>query len=245
MWRITPQRRFATAIAVIVLAAAIPALAVPIDSTLFTTYTINTTHTSLDWVVCGSTQSSSGCYASGALGPFAKVGAILEGNQSVNLTTNTVTRLIYVLDIATGNTQNGVTLYVYKKTDTISPTFDTVNVSLTKTVTLSQIVGGALARASMAANAKFLFIGTNQSPTALKVQKGTYAITQIGGFSPPINVTSITTNKYGYATVTFGSFNGPSNGFVVFDPSGNSKEDGGGASFMLNTDQAVLPATFP
>ena len=80
MWRITPQRRFATVIAVIVLAAAIPAFAVPIDSTWFTTYTINTTHTSLDWVVCGSTQSSSGCYASGALGPFAKVGAILAGN---------------------------------------------------------------------------------------------------------------------------------------------------------------------
>ena len=102
-----------------------------------------------------------------------------------------------------------------------------------------------MTRASMAANAKFLFIGTNQSPTALKVQKGTYAITQIGGFSPPINVTSITTNKYGYATVTFGSFNGPSNGFVVFDPSGNSNEEGGGASFILNTAQAVLPATLP
>ena len=245
MTTFTRQLRWVTAIACLVLAATIPAMAAPIDSTLFTTYTINTAHTSLNWVVCGSTQSSSGCYASGTLGPFARVGAVIEGNQSANLTTNTVTRLIYVLDIATGNTQTGVKLYVYKKTDTISPSFDTVNVSLVKTVSLTDIVGGTTAQASMAANTKFLFIGTNQSPTALKVQKGTYAITQIGGFSPPINVSAITSNKYGYVTVTFGSFSGPFNGFVVFDPNGNSNEDGGGASFMLNTDQALLPSTLP
>ncbi len=114
----------------------------PPDATLFTTYNINATHTSVNWLVCGSTQQSSGCYASGSLGPFGKVGALLEGNQSSNLTTNTVTRVIYVLDIATGSNLNGVTFYVYKKIDTITSTYDTVSVKLSKTVSLP-LIGAA------------------------------------------------------------------------------------------------------
>ena len=216
----------------------------PPDATLFTTYNIDTGRTSVSLTVCGSTQLSSGCYGGGALGPFGNVGAILEGNQSTNLTTNTVTRAIYVLDIASGTNKNGVTLYVYKKTDVVTATFDTVTVTLTKTVSLP-IVGGLSARASMAANSKFLFIGTNRSPSAVEVQKSNFTMTEIGGFSPPINVTAITADKYGYVTVTFGSFSGGESGFVVFGPDGGSREDGGGASFMLSTDQAVLPSTLP
>ncbi len=49
----------------------------PIDATLYTTYTIDSAHTSVTWIVCGSTQNTSGCYASGNLGPFAKVGALI------------------------------------------------------------------------------------------------------------------------------------------------------------------------
>ncbi len=97
----------------------------------------------------------------------------------------------------------------------------------------------------MAANNKFLFIGTNQTPNGLEVQKVTFAITEIGGFSPPINVTAITADKYGYVTLTFGSFSGGENGFVVIGPDGFGREDGGGASFMLNTVQAILPSTLP
>src|SRR5258708_19473444 len=167
----------------------------PPDETLFTTYNINANHTSVSWVVCGSTQQSSGCYAAGSLGPFGKVGALLEGNQSSNLTTNTVTRAIYVLDIATGGSLNGVTLYVYKKKDTVTSSFDTVSVTLSKTVSLP-LIGGGSALSSMAANNKFLFIGTNQSPNGLEVQKVTFAITEIGGFSPPINFPPTTPPKY-------------------------------------------------
>jgi hypothetical protein len=93
----------------------------------------------------------------------------------------------------------------------------------------------------MAANNKFLFIGTNQSPQAVEIQKGTFSITQVGGFSPPINVSAITADQYGYVTITFGSFSSGDNGFVVLGPKGELEEDGGGASFMLNTVQAVLP----
>ena len=77
------------------LSVSLPARAAAPDSTLFTTYTISTGHTSLTWTVCGSTQQTEGCYGSGPLEPFGKIGALLESKASVNLATNTVTRLIY------------------------------------------------------------------------------------------------------------------------------------------------------
>lgn len=211
----------------------------PPDATLFTTYEVNPS-TSVYWTTCGSTQQSEGCFASGSLGSFGKVGALLEGNPSVNSTTNTVTRSIYVLDVASGSNQNGVKLYVYLRTDTVMATSDSVSVRLYKSVILP-LTGGTAASFFMAANNKFLFIGTNQgaSPFAVEVQKGTYVITPIGA----VGVSAITANKYGYVTVTFGS--GASSSFHVFGPDGSSNhEEGGGTNFMLNTIQAALPSTF-
>src|SRR5882757_361247 len=104
-----------------------------IDASLFTTYFLDTADTNVTWIVCGSTENTSGCYGSGNLGPFGKVGALLEGNPKTNVATNTVTRSIYVVDIASGGTQNAVVLYVYTKTDMITPDFDTVNVTLSNT----------------------------------------------------------------------------------------------------------------
>lgn len=75
------------------------------------------------------------------------------------------------------------------------------------------------------------------------VLKKTLAFTQIGGFSPPINVSSITADEYGFVTVTFGSFNATSNGFYVYGPDGSFQGDGGGASFTAGTAQAVRPPT--
>jgi hypothetical protein len=216
----------------------------PPDATLYTTYQIN--GASVDLSVCGSTQQSSGCYGSATLGPFVRLGALIEGNQSVNLAKNMVTRYIYALDIAAGTNSNGVDLYVYKKTDTITSTFDTVNVTLFKTVSLP-LTGGSAASASMAANTTFLFIGTNQSTQAVRLQKSNFAIVESGSFSPPIPVTAVTADKYGYVTVTFGDPSGleGGNGFMVYGPDGSLQEDGGGAPFMLSTDQAFLPTTFP
>jgi len=214
------------------------------DSTLFTTYTINSPHTSLTWIVCGSTLQTSGCFAAGSLGPFGKIGAVLEGNQFANLKTSTVARYIYVVDVASGTSLAGVTLYVYKKTDVVSSTFDTVTVTLVKTLSLP-LTGGTTALTSMAANNNCLFVGTDQGPNALRIQKSNYAITDFGGFSPPINVSAITSDKYGYVTITYGDFAGPNNGFIVVGPDGNTREDGGGAPFMLTTDQAILPSTLP
>lgn len=216
----------------------------PPDATLFTTYSLSSLDQTVFWDVCGSTALTGGCFASGSLGPFGKAGALMEGNPSVDLNTNTVTRAIYVVDIASGGGGNGVVLYVYKKTDTVSSTFDTVTVTLSETVTLP-LTGGSTALCSMAANNSFLFVGTDQSPQAVRVHKSSFTVTQVGGFFPPINVAAITADKYGYVTVTQGHFSGGESGFSVFGPDGTLQEDGGGASFMLNTVTAVSTTTLP
>jgi hypothetical protein len=228
----------------LVVASAAPLGATALDATLFTTYTINSAHTDIYWSVCGSTPGTSGCYGSGSIGPFGKAGAILEGDPSTNVTKGTVSRSIYVLDVGYGTSGDGVALYIYRKVDTITSTSDTVVVTLSKIVALP-LTGGSAALASMAANAGFLFIGTNQSSQGVRVQKSNSAIVTIPGFSPPINVAAITSDKYGYVTVTFGSFNGGESAFYVFGPNGAFQEDGGGAPFMVNTTQAVLPSTLP
>jgi hypothetical protein len=84
----------------------------PIDATLFTSYFFDSTRTTPTWIVCGSTQNTSGCYGAGTLGPFGKVGAMLEGYPRTNVSTSTVTRAIYVLDVAAGASQDEVNLYV-------------------------------------------------------------------------------------------------------------------------------------
>jgi hypothetical protein len=144
-------RRLKIAIVVITLLAAQCARADSPDSTLYTTYLFGTNYQSVSWVVCGSTQQSSGCYSSGSLGPFGKAGTLLEGYPAINLKTNTVTRKIYVLDIAAGSGGTDVILYVYKKTDVITPSYDAATTSLTATVRLP-LTGGGSARGSMAAN---------------------------------------------------------------------------------------------
>jgi len=221
--------------------AYVPAAAPPPDATLYTTYNIDTAHTSVGWAVCGSLPGSSGCYGAGSLGPFGTVGALLEGEPKVDLSTNTVTRVIYVVDVASGPNQTAVVLDVYTKVDMITTDFDTVTVTLSRTISLP-LAGGTSVQTSMAANKQFLFIGTNRTPNAVEINKRTFSITQLGGFSPPINVFGITADQYGYVTLSYGSFNGFDTGFIVVGPDGTEQEDGGGSEFMLNTVQAVLPS---
>jgi hypothetical protein len=216
----------------------------PPDSTLYTSYFFESGYQTMTWIVCGSTAQSEGCFGSGSLGPFGRAGAMIEGNPIVNLTTNTVSRFIYVVDIASGSSGTGVTLYVYKKTDTVTASSDTISVKLVKTVGLP-LTGGAAATCSMAANKGFLFIGTDQSPQAVRVQKSNLSTLLVGGFSPSINVTSITSDKYGYVTVTFGGFLSGEDGFYTFGPSGQGEGDGGGAWFMLSTDTGLSTTALP
>ena len=57
----------------------------------------------------------------------------------------------------------------------------------------------------MAANSSALFIGTNKSTQAVEVSKGQWAVTSVGGFSPPLTVAAIGADINGFVTVTFGA----------------------------------------
>ena len=213
-----------------------------LDATLFTTYTISSGDQNVSLVVCGSTTESEGCYGSGSMGPFGKAGALIESNPTTK--GSTVTRFIYVVDSAAGSSGTGVNLNVYKKTDTISSSSDTVSVTLFKTISLP-LTGGSTAITSMAANTKFLFIGTDQGEQAVMVQKSNLVVTKVGIYIIGPNVTSITADQYGYVTVTQGDFTTFPNGFAVFGPTGAAEEDGGGADFMLSTTAGISTANLP
>jgi hypothetical protein len=192
------------------------------DASLYTTY--SGTNTEITWIVCGSTQESSGCYASGSIGPFVSIGAMLEGIPSV--AGDVVTRAIYIVDSGA----NPVKLYVYTKTDTVTASDDTVSVTLTKTITLP-LIGGSNIAASMAANSNFLFIGTDEGEAAVKVRKSNLHVTKLEEFSAA--TLSITSDQYGYVTIA------QVGGFTVYGPNGEVEEDGGGYQFMIGTTQAV------
>jgi len=231
-----PSRYLAFTISLLILSASLSRSAhaqapTAPDSTLYTTYQIF--GSSIDATVCGSTQQSEGCYGGGQLGPFGIIGSLLESQPIIN--GNVVTRGIYVVDIGAGS-GSSVALYVYKKTDTISASYDQVSITLQKTIALP-LTGGAGAVSSMAANASFLFIGTNLSNSAIEVSKSNYSTQQAGAFDA--GVTSITADSYGYVTITQG------NGFAVYGPNGSIQEDGGGSPFMLNTINAVGTSTLP
>jgi hypothetical protein len=91
----------------------------------------------------------------------------------------------------------------------------------------------------MAANANFLYIGTNQDQLAVQVKKSNFAITQFSEVSGPYNVTSITADQYGFVTVTWGK----GAGFHVINKNGQAQDGGGGDLFMLNTSVAILPSS--
>jgi len=110
-------------------------------------------------------------------------------------------------------------------------------VQLFKTVILP-LTGGTATIVSMGANAKFLYVGTDQDQLAVQVQKGNFALTQFSEVSGPYNVTSITADQYGFVTVT----GGHGAGFEVIDKNGRAQVGGGGDSFMLNTSVATMPS---
>ncbi len=99
----------------------------------------------------------------------------------------------------------------------------------------------------MAANSGFLFIGTNQSAQAVSVKKGNFAVTQLSEGAVGVNVSSITADKHGDVTVTQGNGVGvpPVFAFAVFGPNGALEEDGGGASYLLNTITGLSTSTLP
>jgi len=213
-----------------------PSLAAAPDAGLETTYEFSGDLSTVFWVVCGYLPGSDGCYGSGSFGPFGHVGAMVEGFATTN--GDSVQRAVYIVDVAGGSSGKDVILYRYLKTDVITGgSFDTVTTQLTHQVTLP-LVGGSGVRCSMAANSGFVAVGTDQSTSAVIVTKGSYKLQSIGGFSNAPTVTSITTDAYGYISVTFGG-GSVIPGFVTIGPDGGFEFDGGGEAYMLSTGNGL------
>jgi hypothetical protein len=224
--------RSATLTSLLLLCGSIVGHAATIDSGLYTTYQTYNNGASVDWVVCGSVADSSGCYDSGELGPFGKIGSMVEGSKHYNLSEGTVTRYLYLVDQEYGSAENGVALYAYKRVDTITSTFVTTKFTLEKTLSLS-LTGGSTAVVYMGANGGYLVIGTSLSFVPVEVAKKNYAVTSLGIIDQP--PASITADNYGYIVVT------SAEGFFVIGPDGSLQEDGGGSPFTVNTILGVQP----
>jgi len=192
--------------------------------------------TNISWITCGSTPTSEGCFESGSLGPFGRACAFLEG--STWNSRNVATRRLYVLD--TGKTDGGeVTLHVYKKVDTISTKYITTTITPVTSVALG-LTGGATVGCSMAANTVAIFAGTSTSTNAVKIMKHDLSTQALGGWSPPLVVSTITADSAGYVTVNFKTTaNSWDEGFILFGPDGSGMEEGGGAQLVPNTLNAI------
>jgi hypothetical protein len=210
--------------------------AAPPDAGLFAQYDFPSDFSSVDFVVCGYLPQTDGCYGSGSFGPFGHVGAMLEGYPSTD--GDVVERAVYIVDVAGGKGRDEVILYHYVLTYTITDGTDAaITTKLTRTVSLP-LVGGKGVRCSLAGNSHVVVIGTDQSTQAVMLTKGSLAIQTIGGFSNAPTVTSITTDAYGYISVSFGG-GSVIPGFVVIGPTGGFEEDGGGESFLVSTSTGL------
>jgi hypothetical protein len=206
------------------------------DAGLFAQYNFPNDFSSVYLTVCGSLPQTEGCYGGGSFGPFGHVGAMLEGDPATN--GDSVERAIYIIDVAGGKGRDEVILYRYLLTYTITDGSDAaITTQLTRTVSLP-LVGGKGVRCSVAGNSRVVVIGTDQSAQAVILTKGSLAIQTLGGFSDAPTVTSITTDAYGYISVSFGG-GSLSSGFIVIGPSGGPEEDGGGESFLVSTSTGL------
>jgi hypothetical protein len=102
---------------------------------------------------------------------------------------------------------------------------------------------GTSASAFMAANKKLVLVATNQTSQTVEIQKSNLSITTVAAFS--FNVSAITTDQYGYFTISYGTVSGPENGNAVLDSRGSIVQDGGGFRFMTGTQQGIDPSAFP
>jgi hypothetical protein len=197
---------------------------------LFATYSASQDGSSVSFDVCGSVQQSEGCFGGASLGPFGHACAVIEGKPKTK--GDVVTRDIYVLDKGSQGNSAAV-LDVYKRTDTITATDDTVQVSLTQAVSLG-LPGGPSTECSMGAGKTTVFAATTASNQVAAIDISTLSVSPEGGLSPPATVTSITADDRGYVSVQF------TEGFYLFGPNGEGEEDGGGNAALVNTRNGWL-----
>lgn len=188
--------------------------------------------TSVSFLVCGATGGTEGCYGSATLSPpFEQACAVLEGKPRTK--GDVMTRAIYVLDKRTSNS-DPIMLYVFERKDVIGGGSDSVSATLKTTVNLG-LLGGQSSSCSLAGNINYVYAATSVDQVVAGVDKKNFSVTDLGGFSPPATVTSITSDDRGYIALHFNE------GFYIFDPDGNGLADGGGAADFINRRNGWLP----
>jgi hypothetical protein len=209
------------------------------DSTLFTIYNYGQQPpTEISWLTCGSLPQSEGCYGSGSFQGFTNICSVVQSVPgAINL--NTVLRYIYIRD--TGSSAGGATLTAYKRTDAVSQTSDTITITMVAVVPLPQLVGGTGVTCYSAQNPDYVYAGTNQSTTAVAINKTNYSVSTAGDI--PGTVAAITADSYGYVTIVQLQNGIP--GFTTYAPNGEGEEDGGGSYFMINPIDGVNPTNYP
>ncbi|HJT79687.1 MAG TPA: hypothetical protein VJ719_00700 [Chthoniobacterales bacterium] len=212
-----------------------PPSATTLDQRLYTDYNLFFGRTQLNWSVCGRLGTAFGCFRSGNFEGFGHVGALLQSRAVAESAPNTISRYIYIVDTQSGPSKNLVMLWVYKRTEVITPVMYAPTISYV-TATVLPLIGGPSAVASMAANDVMVVIGTNQSANIAIFYPGGFTATT-SDITPLSNIVAITSDDHGNISVSGTS------GLVQFGPSGKLQSYGGGSSFLLNPVQGLtLPS---
>jgi hypothetical protein len=215
-----------------------------LESGLYNTYSTNAARTRISSLTCGATRTTSGCYGFADLGTFRRACAMVTTtiDQKQENGATTYRRQVIVMDKGAVNGAK-VTLSIFRETQTIDATDDvTLNTAKRKTLTLP-LVGGPSASCYLARNGAGFYVGTNKNPNAVLVSND-LSMTTLPGFSPPIPVASINAMQGGYVTVTHKG--GTLDGFYMFRNDGSLEEDGGGAQFVVGTQNgALIPGEKP
>ena len=206
------------------------------DSTLYTIY--DGGDTSISWLTCGPLPQGSGCYDGGSLGPFVHACSIVQ-SVPAPLNPTTVLRYVYVLD--SGPTSGGATLSVFRRTDAISPSFDTITITRVAFIPMPDLVAGPGATCWMVQNPTFVYATTKQSWTVIAVNKANFSLSYFGGFG--VDVSGLTADSYGFVTIDWGSFF--TSDHAVLGPDGQVREFGPGTFFMINPTDGLDPRYFP
>ena len=192
----------------------------------YTLFTPGDALQSLTWSAC----RGGGCFASGGIGPFKHICAVMEGKPKRD--GNVETRAIYVVDKARHSPSATLHLFVYTRTDTFSESGDQVQVALRADVD-TQIGAHGLGKdlCVMAGNDNFLFVGLSGG-NYMMIDERTLTMSSSGE-----TISFITADNRGY--VTLGTFNGE---FYTYDREGFLIQSGSGLRFATDTKNAfVLP----
>jgi hypothetical protein len=194
------------------------------DSEYYTLYAADGGGRSLTRNAC----TAGSCFASGALGPFKHVCAVLDGKTKVH--GNVERRAIYVVDKA--RPSGTLHLFVYTRTDTFTGSSDDVQVVQSADLDTGVVWQGlGDASCEMAGNDQILFAGLRGGGYAM-VDTHTLAVS-----SSTETMSYVTADHNGY--VTLATVDGT---FRTYDDNGFLTQSGSEARFTSDTrNAAVLP----